>query len=203
MPQKSEDDTESTLQHNLGDRETTDQHKAAVKKAVETIRKEGKQGDNNQTHEKTKNEQNKPSLCTSPSDAQQTSHQTETGEQMEAYTDQQIHGDSNVSREQPQLKSKTPPLKPKTAGSHTGETTSVLTSGNGRLPIQQPQVPSGDTHLSQQPTGKTSPNEQPPSSQESGTTPPHENDGRMQVSITLGPPSQQAVTTSETQVSVL
>ena len=38
-PQKAEDDTERTWQHNLGDRETTDQHKA--EKAVETIRKEG------------------------------------------------------------------------------------------------------------------------------------------------------------------
>ena len=176
MAQRPEDDTERTQQQNLGDRDTKDQ-----RKAVESVRKEGKQGDNNQTQKKTedtKNERNQPLLCTSTTDAQETSHQTEIGEQMEAHSNQPIHGDSNISQEQPkskkppqeqpQPKSKKPPQEqpqPKskipsqeqpqtrmatTADNHTAETTLVFPSDDAPLP-QQPQAPSDDAPLPQQP----------------------------------------------------
>ena len=176
MAQRPEDDTERTQQQNLGDRDTKDQ-----RKAVESVRKEGKQGDNNQTQKKTgdtKNERNQPLLCTSTTDAQETSHQTEIGEQMEAHSNQPIHGDSNISQEQPkskkppqeqpQPKSKKPPQEqpqPKskipsqeqpqtrmatTADSHTAETTLVFPSDDAPLP-QQPQAPSDDAPLPRQP----------------------------------------------------
>ena len=146
------------------------------------------------------------------SDGQETSHQTEIGEQMEAHS---MHGDSiykqpkskTPPQEQPQPKSKTPPQEqpqPKsktppqeqpqirmatTAGSHTGETTLVFPSGNAPPP-QQPQAPSDDAPLPQQPTGTTPPSELTQFSQESGATPLHEIDDQKQVSTTLPTPDK-------------
>ena len=123
-----------TQQHNL---ETTEQHKAEVKNAVESI---GKEGDTQQKSKDTiKNRQNPPaSQGSSPCSS------------IDAH---------DIPAEQPQPESRTPPKHPKsitaaTADSeyqkeNTGRATLVHPSGGAALP-QQSQAPSGGATLPQQ-----------------------------------------------------